>query len=177
MLTENDPQGSASYPHSGQDKCQHIPDTVIAPSYAKLRKQYMKQRDEIELAKKALWESKREKVLLEQRLSSFEIGEDSLGLLNRGELLARRRSMNALCGVYFLFKRDELIYVGQSENVYIRLGFHADKEFDSFAFIECGLAELDRLESLYILKYKPKLNAILGPSLHARREWANVHND
>jgi hypothetical protein len=63
------------------------------------------------------------------------------------------------CGVYFLLHGERIVYVGQSVNVLARLAQHMkDKEFDSFALIECGSDELDELEGFYIRLLQPALN-------------------
>lgn len=62
-------------------------------------------------------------------------------------------------GIYFLFDGDEIVYIGQSENIYKRVGTHlSDKIFDSWNYIEYPDENLDELEAEYILKYKPKYN-------------------
>lgn len=76
-------------------------------------------------------------------------------------------------GVYFLFDRDEIVYVGQSTNVIYRAFQHRksrSKKFDSFAALDVctpedvALVALRRLESAYILKFLPKYNVQLTPS-------------
>jgi hypothetical protein len=64
------------------------------------------------------------------------------------------------CGIYFLFDSDELVYVGQSVNVFARIGQHIGyKEFTHWTFINCNQHELDYLEVQYIWKFKPRLNS------------------
>lgn len=67
-------------------------------------------------------------------------------------------------GVYFLIKDDEVVYVGQSTEILRRIGAHKKdgKDFDSFAFIECGKADLNRIETKYITALVPELNYSLG---------------
>ena len=70
--------------------------------------------------------------------------------------------INKVRGVYFLFDDDELVYIGQSENILSRIASHLnDKRFDSYNFIECQYGNLDALEAKYILKYNPKYNKTL----------------
>lgn len=61
-------------------------------------------------------------------------------------------------GVYFLLDGDEVVYVGQSVNVYSRIGQHTDKRFDRYAFVPCPVDALNKLESLYIHCLRPRLN-------------------
>lgn len=79
--------------------------------------------------------------------------------------------------IYFLIKNKEIVYVGQTTNLFNRLGHHQQKhintttkvmhsqikksrtiDFDSFSYIECDKNDLDRLEGFYIFALLPKLN-------------------
>lgn len=66
--------------------------------------------------------------------------------------------INGFC-VYFLYKNEEVVYVGKSKCVLKRLFQHSGKEFDSFSYKtfeneeECSLQE-----EFYINKLKPKYN-------------------
>lgn len=66
------------------------------------------------------------------------------------------------CGVYFLVKDGEVVYVGQSKNCHGRIGQHPDKDFDSYAFYPCSKDELDIFESAYIHYLQPRLNGCLN---------------
>ena len=80
-------------------------------------------------------------------------------LLPEEEIVKAALPWDGLSGVYFLIANDEVIYVGQSVNVYARLSQHASgKYFDRYAFIRCKPDILDKLESLYIHCLRPKLN-------------------
>lgn len=80
-----------------------------------------------------------------------------------------------ICGVYFLFRRDDIVYVGQSIDARRRVFSHAktgEKTFDSFSVVKIegdieGDIDLDylrRLESAYILKFLPEYNVGITPS-------------
>ena len=74
-------------------------------------------------------------------------------------------------GIYFLIKDEEVVYVGQSIEIFRRIGKHRNegKDFDSFAFIECEKSELDKLEAKYITALAPELNWTFGnPSALSR---------
>lgn len=68
-----------------------------------------------------------------------------------------------VCGVYFLIRNDEVVYVGQSRNILARVIQHAegedsflpDKVFDSYWFIECAEPDLDGLERKWIEFFDP----------------------
>lgn len=64
-------------------------------------------------------------------------------------------------GVYFLFRGDVVVYVGQSSNVLTRIGEHISdrfKLFDGVAFIKCDCLNRLWLEKLYIDHFKPEYN-------------------
>lgn len=61
------------------------------------------------------------------------------------------------CGVYFLFDDDELIYIGSSINVHLRVAQHT-KTFTSYSFIKMPIKKARKLEKMYIKHYKPKYN-------------------
>lgn len=84
-------------------------------------------------------------------------------LLGRGELSNLAAPFSTGCGVYFLFKGNRIVYVGQSRNVMQRVGVHADeKDFDRMAWVETPREHLNLVESLYIHTLRPRLNAPLG---------------
>lgn len=74
-------------------------------------------------------------------------------------------------GVYFLLREREVVYVGQSVDVLHRIARHRreGKAFDSFAYIECPVDDLDRLEALYIKAFVPRENLALGSHRERRR--------
>lgn len=93
---------------------------------------------------------------------SPSIHHDSFNLVPQSEIIQRAKSYGDACGVYFLISSDEIIYIGQSVNIASRISGHRDKDFDSVAFVTCKKQELDILESLYIIAYRPKLNGYAG---------------
>jgi|SRR5579871_1718639 len=84
-------------------------------------------------------------------------------------------------GIYVLVRKGEVVYVGQSRQLYVRVYQHAmargklkarpgvkPKLKVGFAFDEvhirfCALGELDALEKALIEKYKPKHNVAHNP--------------
>jgi hypothetical protein len=80
-------------------------------------------------------------------------------LLSKEEILSRKRVYERIPHIYFLIKNDEIVYVGQCVNGNSRIYTHArDKDFDSFAYIECVDYDPNLLEAMYIVKYNPKYN-------------------
>lgn len=64
-------------------------------------------------------------------------------------------------GIYFLFDKDDLIYIGESVSIHNRLIQHyKNKRFDSYSCM-IGMPGLYRkeIEAFYIHKYEPVLNA------------------
>jgi site-specific recombinase XerD len=64
-------------------------------------------------------------------------------------------------GVYFLFHKSELVYIGKANCLSERLDthYHSDKIFDEISFIK-GIPDyfLEDVEMFYIHKYRPSLN-------------------
>jgi hypothetical protein len=81
-------------------------------------------------------------------------------LLNSEELLQLPKlKPQEICGVYFLFLKDQLIYIGSSYNIFQRINIHKkSKIFDCFSFIQTSKDERQFLEQEYINRFKPDLN-------------------
>lgn len=64
------------------------------------------------------------------------------------------------CGVYFLLFLDEIVYVGQTTDLRNRLKQHweSNKGWNRYFVIRCEKEDLLRLESYYILRFRPKYN-------------------
>lgn len=88
------------------------------------------------------------------------------------DLKELRKPYRKIVGVYFLFDKDQIVYIGQSVDILTRIGYHVkDKIFDSYCWVECKPEELDNLESDYIVKYAPKYN--VGVSTCAK--WVSLY--
>lgn len=80
-------------------------------------------------------------------------------------IVANANTLDDFSGVYFLINHDEIVYVGESRNVYARLDNHVlseDKKFDRFYVIHCPGTFRKRLESLYIQRFTPIYNKTNG---------------
>jgi excinuclease UvrABC nuclease subunit len=83
------------------------------------------------------------------------------------EIEASAANYAGMAGIYFLFKGKDLVYVGQSVDVYARLrhhrggGFKYDAWWDRWAMIECQRGELDAMENAYILALRPRYNQLV----------------
>ena len=98
------------------------------------------------------------------RVMEFNKIAFSFGLKNlysEQEVVASSRlysDLDRACGVYFLIERNEVVYVGQSVNVFSRMREHCkSKRFDSYSYISCPREDLNVLESLYIHVFRPPL--------------------
>ena len=66
-------------------------------------------------------------------------------------------------GIYFLFDKDELVYIGESDNIFRRIGEHVrdgTKEFDRFEVYPTW--DRKSLEGFLISTLKPKYNVSGG---------------
>lgn len=111
-------------------------------------------RDEIESL-----ESRRSELDLINTMDTLSAALTGKTLLRQDEIVASSVPYCEVCGVYFLINDDQVVYVGQSLNVYSRIAQHKNnKQFERFAFIPCPPTVLDRLESIYIHCLRPTLN-------------------
>lgn len=73
-----------------------------------------------------------------------------------------------VCAVYFLWRGDELLYVGQSACLENRIFSHERRRdgyqagvqipFDRFTFLQTGKEAIDATETTYIQAYWPQYN-------------------
>ncbi len=67
--------------------------------------------------------------------------------------------INICFGVYFLCKGKEVVYVGQSRNLLVRISNHKrDKDFDRIFLYPCDRDDMDGMEGAFIKLLAPKLN-------------------
>lgn len=90
------------------------------------------------------------------------LNQTKFSLIPKDALVKKSKNYGDACGVYFLVKGNEIVYIGQSINIASRITQHRDKDFDSVSYVACHKDELDILESLYILAYQPALNGSNG---------------
>lgn len=82
-------------------------------------------------------------------------------MLTKEDVLRNKKPLSEekMCCIYFLIKKDEIVYVGQTtkgiSRVYAHLG---DKDFDSYAILGCKEDELNDLEAYYIVEFNPCYN-------------------
>ena len=78
----------------------------------------------------------------------------------QSDVIAGQVPASTSCGVYFLLRHSEIVYVGQSVDVFLRLSKHRreGRDFDAFNFLPCAKEDLDRIEKMYIEAFMPKWN-------------------
>lgn len=73
--------------------------------------------------------------------------------------LPRFGNKSKICGVYFLFLKNKLVYIGKSVDIKARLKKHRkNKEFDEYTFIVMPEKSIDLYERFFLDKYQPILN-------------------
>jgi hypothetical protein len=84
--------------------------------------------------------------------------------VSAAEIIESSIPKSSFCGIYFLIKDEQIVYVGQSRNAMRRITRHIDegKEFDRFAMVACEEQDLDRLERTYITAIVPEGNMTFG---------------
>jgi excinuclease UvrABC nuclease subunit len=88
---------------------------------------------------------------------------------SKEKILSDATDIPTVCGIYFLIKNNEIVYIGQSINIHHRITNHCrDKDFDKVSIIECNKASLDDLEKEYINKFQPIIN-LEGMKRQARK--------
>lgn len=81
-------------------------------------------------------------------------------------------AMRIVCGVYFLFRKGQLRYVGQSVNVAARVGDHMRnnpnlRDCDEVRVYECPAEDLSEWEGMFIRLLDPPANGRDGTGPHA----------
>lgn len=79
--------------------------------------------------------------------------------LSRGA--SRIDRMTSVCGIYFLFEDDEIVYIGQSVNVLSRVSTHItdpEKRFNRACYVPIAREELNDIEDAMIAMFKPRHN-------------------
>jgi len=111
--------------------------------------------------------------------------------INREEEIFKRQSGEALRGldyinaisidpkntscIYFLLKKEKVVYIGQTVNPLLRIRDHSrNKDFDRVAFLHCPESKLNDLEKDYINKFSPALNKNLSQSYRRPRKHTDI---
>lgn len=83
-----------------------------------------------------------------------------------------RRLKIKTVGIYFLLLEGEVVYIGKSKQLHMRVHEHRKKfAYDEYAFLNVDKEKLDFTEKKYILRYKPKHNKKLLMREVGSRLW------
>jgi len=63
-----------------------------------------------------------------------------------------------ICGIYFMVDGGTIVYVGQSNDIYMRISQHKDKKYEYVLYLEYPENELNDRENEYIVGFNPKYN-------------------
>ena len=98
-------------------------------------------------------------------------------LLDKDHILSNSAPFIKRCGIYFLVKDDEIIYIGQSINIPARLAQHVNKHFDRVFVLECSQSELNTVERIYLNHFRPRLNGFRIRKAKQKGVWVNTPMD
>jgi hypothetical protein len=87
-------------------------------------------------------------------------------LLSYDEIAEKRKTdldVTDVCGIYFLFKKDELVYLGKTTNATQRIeqhrkSFKKEPWFHTLTFLPVPECDLDYFETGYFLNERPRFN-------------------
>lgn len=63
-----------------------------------------------------------------------------------------------ISGIYFLLRRNKIVYIGRTINLINRIYQHSEKNFDSIRIIKCNIDRLEHYEIRLIRYFQPKYN-------------------
>lgn len=131
--------------------------------YQELLSEKQKQFDE-EVARQKEYTEKAKKEAVREAV--FQLPEILRQIISGAVVLYDITQMTGrMCGIYFLINDGEIVYVGQSVNVFSRVSSHAQagKQFTSVKFLPCEPEKMNEIEGLLIRLLSPKLNGNDGP--------------
>lgn len=80
-----------------------------------------------------------------------------------GKKLKVTKVQKPIVGVYILYKKKEILYIGESTYCQLRILTHTKtKDFDSYLIIQCSGENRFNEEAKKIIELKPKLNKTLN---------------
>lgn len=110
----------------------------------------------------------------EEQITSAEIQDYGFPLFDSNYIREKSIKAPIFCGIYFLVRGKQIVYVGQSRRILKRLGDHIpEKKFDSYFFIKLEEEFLDVAEKHYITMFNPIYNITLNQRNRIRRKGAN----
>ena len=98
------------------------------------------------------------KILVKQKKRQQQQSDDRSKQFENGFI---PRDQIGISGVYVLSNDREIVYVGQSKNVYARIPQHA-KKYTHYRVLPCSSRRRLYWEKVLISRYRPKLNRTKG---------------
>ena len=95
----------------------------------------------------------------EKQVMSVDIIEKHT--INKNIILSKKENIQKwqFSGIYFLLLDDEIVYIGQTTKGFARMIKHIEnKKFNFFTYIELPKEQLNLIEIINIIKYKPIYN-------------------
>jgi hypothetical protein len=94
--------------------------------------------------------------------------------MDRDYILSRALPVTPRSGIYFLIQDGEIVYVGKSIHIPLRLRDHKrnGKIYSHVFFVECQKEDLDELERHYIQTFLPRLNIALKRQAEIKKQAA-----
>jgi len=138
--------------------------SVYKKKYNEYKKENDRLKEEIETIKKLY--AKRDIVEMERKSKVLNYIKEIL--FNNEKVKQIGYELCFTCGIYFLIKDNQVVYVGQSVNIAARIVVHRNdgKDFDEVRFIRCEKDVLDEREMFFIKLLKPDLNGDYKNSGH-----------
>jgi len=133
-------------------------------------------KEQLREAKEQLKEAKKEKARLAHKINQGTVSPSVNEITTYSPLKALPSFLSAMDGVveitiqdvgpgvYFLFKKGELVYIGQSVSVYGRVAHYKNsegnehKDFDRVFVLPVKRESLNQVEAALILTLRPRLN-------------------
>jgi hypothetical protein len=116
---------------------------------------------------------------LSSPVSAELVNSDELACAVRAAAIEVDCSMDSRCGVYFLLLDEEIVYIGQSIDIYARISAHkkdCQKNFNKTAWVPIPSVNLNDVESALIAAFRPSQNRMgyagAGATNYRTLEWA-----
>lgn len=98
-------------------------------------------------------------------------------LYSKEDILTRAVKDIRKCYIYFLIQDNEIVYIGQTINLPLRLSFHKQWiKYETYFALECRKEKLMELEATYLFKFAPKHNRLRGIKKMSRFPEDNPEN-
>ena len=107
-------------------------------------------------------------------MNVFELRDNLVEYLIKN---AKVEPLQIVSGVYFLFDRGNVVYVGQSTDVFLRVRQHFNdpaKRFDKWAYLNVAVEDLEMVEREYIDLFQPYLNKTIVRKVAYRRQRPHI---